>query len=272
MPGVGAGRLRPYLESGDAHLRRAALTAAPWTSSPQDVLPDLLALASTDDAHVAVYAAGRAARFVRPSTLGPLLRPVLTDGKITARKEALRILLRTRAPDALAVVAEAWDDPGQHRDVRSAIASALRPHIADPVARRILGEAAQGPRDLARQVLGGWPHEIEARFRGDYAALVVRVAGSADPEAADAALEVLDRWARWAPEVPALLAGLVADLGETRRWRDAMTGLLSCVHAELGADELGDAAAALAAPAGAAGGAEAAASATVRRRSGSPRW
>ncbi|GGV08359.1 hypothetical protein GCM10010182_29620 [Actinomadura cremea] len=251
VPGVGAERLVPYLESDDAHVRRTALTAAPWTSSPQDVLPGLLALASSDDAHVAVYAAGRAARFVRPSALGPLLRPVLADGKITARKEALRILLRTRAPDALTVVAEAWDDPGRHRDVRAAIASALRPYIAEPVARRILAEAARGPRDLARQVLGGMPHEIEERFRADYAALVVRVAGSADPEAADAALEVLGRWAQWAPEVPALLAGVLTDLGETRRWRTAMPALLSCVRAGLGADELGAAAATLAGAGGA---------------------
>ncbi|MEV5830356.1 hypothetical protein AB0L25_32805 [Spirillospora sp. NPDC052242] len=254
VPGTGAERLRPYLESDDAHLRRAALTAAPWTSAPQDVLPDLLARASSDDAHVAVYAAGRAARFVRPGALGPLLRPVLADGKITARKEALRILLRTRAPDALSVVAEAWDDPGQHRDVRAAIASALRPYIAEPVARRVLAEAARGPRDLARQVLGGWPHEIEERFRGEYAALIVRVAGSDDPEAADAALEVLGRWAQWAPEVPGLLAGVLTDLGETRRWRSAMAALLSCVQAGLGADELGAAAATLA---GAADGADA---------------
>ncbi|WP_034516101.1 hypothetical protein [Actinomadura rifamycini] len=246
VPGTGAERLRPYLESDDAHLRRAALSAAPWTSSPQDVLPDLLARASSDDAHVAVYAAGRAARFVRPSALGPLLRPVLADGKITARKEALRILLRTRVPDALSVAAEAWDDPRQHRDVRAAIASALRPYIADPVARRVLAEAAQGPRDLARQVLGGWPHEIEERYRAEYAALIVRVAGSDDPEAADGALEVLGRWAPWAPEVPGLLAGVLTDLGETRRWRAAMLALLGCVREGLGADELGAAVATLA--------------------------
>ncbi|MFD0904784.1 hypothetical protein [Actinomadura sediminis] len=249
VPGAGAERLRPYLESDDAHLRRAALTAAPWTSSPQDVMPELLARASSDDAHVAVYAAGRAARFVRPSALGPLLRPVLADGKITARKEALRILLRTRAPDALAIVAEAWDDPDQHRDVRAAIASALRPYIAEPVARRVLKEAAQGPRDLARQVLGGWPHEIEERFRGEYAALIVRVAGSPDPEAADAALAVLGRWAQWAPEIPGLLAGVLTDLGETRRWRPAMSALLACVQSGIGADELGAAVAKLAATA-----------------------
>ncbi|MFB4309066.1 hypothetical protein [Actinomadura sp. GTD37] len=246
VPGVDAARLRPYLASDDARLRRAALTAAPWTARPQDVLPDLLAHASSDDAHVAVYAAGRAARFVRPTALAALLRPVLADGRITARKEALRILLRTRAPEAMDAVAAAWDDPGQHRDVRAAIASAVRPHLADPAARRILAEAAGGPRDLARQVLGAWPHEIEDAFRADYAALVVRVARSPDPEASDAALPALGRWAQWAPEVPALLAGVLTDLGGTRRWNAALSTLVGCAVGGAGTAALADAAAALA--------------------------
>ncbi|TDD64037.1 hypothetical protein E1293_42035 [Actinomadura darangshiensis] len=246
VPGVAAARLRPFLESADAHLRRAALTAAPWTARPQDVLPDLLAHASSDDAHVAVYAAGRAARFVRPSALAALLRPVLADGKITARKEALRILLRTRVPEAMDVVAEAWDDPDQHRDVRAAIVSAVRPHMAEPVARRILGDAAQGPRDLARQVLGGWPHEIEDRWRAGYADLVVRVARSADPEVSDPALSALGRWAPWAPEIPAVLAGVLTDLGEARRWRTALFTLVTCAVGGAGTDDLAEAAATLA--------------------------
>ncbi|WP_433462591.1 hypothetical protein [Spirillospora sp. CA-128828] len=247
VPGVDAARLRPFLESGDTHLRRMALTAAPWTARPQDVLPDLLAHASSDDAHVAVYAAGRAARFVRPSALAALLRPVLTDGKITARKEALRILLRTRVPEAMDVVAAAWDDPGQHRDVRAAIVSAVRPHMTEPVARRILAEAADGPRDLARQVLGAWPYEIQDAWRAAYAALVVRVAYSPDPDVSDPALSALGRWAPWAPEIPAVLAGVLTDLGETRSWRTALFTLVSCAVGGTGTEELAGAAATLAA-------------------------
>ncbi|WP_024936046.1 hypothetical protein [Actinomadura welshii] len=247
VPGIDAARLRPHLASGDPHLRRRALTALPWTASPQDVLPDLLAHAGSDDAHVAVYAAARAARFVPPSALAAALGPVLRDGKITARKEAVRILLDNRVPDALAIIAAAWDDPGQHRDVRAAIASAVRARLDDPVARRILAEAAEGPRDLARQVLGTPPALVEERFRGDYAALVMRVVRSPDPEARDAALSSVPLWARWAPDAPALLARLAGDLGETSAWRPALYALVRCVTMGTGAAELGAAVAALAA-------------------------
>lgn len=51
---MSAAELRRYLESGNASLRRAALTAAPHIGAPQDVLPELLALASSDDAYVAI--------------------------------------------------------------------------------------------------------------------------------------------------------------------------------------------------------------------------
>ncbi|TDC67593.1 hypothetical protein E1200_14500 [Actinomadura sp. GC306] len=247
IPGTEASRLRPYFDSPDPHLRRTALTALPWTASPQEVLPELLARAESDDAHVAAYAAARAARFIPPSALSAMLRPVLAGGKITARKEAARILLRNRVPDALDVLAAAWDDPGQHRDVRAAIASAVRARLDEPAAQRILAEAADGPRDLARQVIGTPPMDVEERFRSRYAALVLRVARSADPEARAAALPAVAAWAPWAPEAPALLAGLVTDLGETDAWEGALYSLVRCAATGGGAAELGAAAAALAA-------------------------
>ncbi|MWA01789.1 hypothetical protein F8568_015695 [Actinomadura sp. LD22] len=245
VPGVDAARLRPYLDSGDDRILRTALTAIAWTASPQAVLPDLLAHAATDHAHVAMYASTRAARFVKPSELAALPVPALREGKITARKEALRILLHNRVPDALDLIAAAWDDPGQHRDVRAAIASALRPYLAEPVARRILTEAAGGPRDLARQVLGTPPLAVEERFRGFYASLVMRVARSGDTEARDAALPNVPQWAQWAPDAPAMLAGLVTGLGASPSWRPALEALVGCAVAGFGAAELGAAAAEL---------------------------
>ncbi|MWK32681.1 hypothetical protein GEV43_00400 [Actinomadura sp. J1-007] len=247
VAGAGAERLRPYLRTGDAAQRRAALTAAPWVARPQDMLADLLALAPSDDAHVAVYAASRAARFVPPSELAAVLGPVLSGGRITARKEAARILLHHRAPEAAALVTAAWDDPEQHRDVKAAIVSAVRARLAEPAAERILAEAANGPRDLARQVLGTSPLLIEERFRERYAALVLRVAGGGDPEARDAALHAVPQWAPWSPDAPAMLADLITDLGETRHWSAALASLVRCATGGTGTSELGTTATRLAA-------------------------
>ncbi|MFC5746457.1 hypothetical protein [Actinomadura rugatobispora] len=230
--------LRAYFEEDDAYLSRLALTSSVWLAAPGELLPDLLDLASSDDAHVAMYAASRATRFVAPSELTALLAPVLTDGKITARKEALRILLRNRVPDAMGVVAAAWDDPGQHRDVRAAIASAARDRLDDPRALRILEEAARGPRDVARQVIDARPYMVEEKHRPRFAELVLDVARSDDPEASTSALPWLHMWATYAPGVPALLAGHLTDLDRTGTWDSAFGSLFQCVQAGHGLEEL----------------------------------
>ncbi|MFI0486140.1 hypothetical protein [Actinomadura sp. 9N215] len=238
VPGVDPARITARLDD-DPYVRRAALTALAWTPSPQGTLPRLLSYASSDDAHVAVYAATRAARFAPPSALAATLGPILSTGKITARKEAMRILLRNHVPDALRLVAAVWDDPDQHRDVRAAIVSAVRSHLGDPVARRILREAADGPRDLARQVINTAPLHVEERHRAAYAELILRVARSADPEVRGSALLTAALWAPWAPDAPALLADVAADLGDTRHWRRTLTLLVGCVTRQgIGAAEL----------------------------------
>ncbi|MFG2005393.1 hypothetical protein ACGFNU_40225 [Spirillospora sp. NPDC048911] len=241
VPGMGAEGLLPYLGHPDALLRRAALTAAPWISTPQEMLPVLLEHASGDDAHVAVYAAARAARFVPPSALAGHLGPALRAGKITSRKEALRILLHNEVPGAMALIEAAWDDPGQHRDVRAAIASAVRARLDDPVAMRILTEAANGPRDLARQVLGTSPLQVEDRHRAAYARLVVRIARSTDPETRSAALPALPAWAPWAPDAPAVAAAVLTDLTVTG-WQAGLNALVGCATSGTGTAELAAAA------------------------------
>ena len=234
--------LRRSFSEEDSYLARRALTSAVWLSSPAEVLPDLLDLASSDDAHVAMYAASRASRFVPPSRLSAMLAPVLTGGKVTARKEALRILLHNRVPDAMEVIAGAWDAPDQHPDVRAAIASAARLRLDDPRALRILGEAARGPRDVARQVVGVRPERLEERHRARYAELVVTVARSSDREAVLEALPWLQLWAPYAPEIPGVLAGYVTDLEDLAMWKRALRSLMECVRAGYGAEELARAA------------------------------
>jgi hypothetical protein len=247
VPSTSAGELRPYLRATEPLIRRMALTAVAWTASPQTVLGDLLGYATGDDAHVAVYAATRAARFTPPSALPAALEPVLAGGKVTARKEAVRLLAHHRAPGAGDVLARAWDQEGQHRDVRAAIASAARRFLDLPVGERILAEAVGGPRDLARQVLGAAPLTVEPRHRARYADLVVRAARATDPEVRGEALRRLPSWASWSPEAAGTLAAQVRDLTETVTWRAALDGLVTCAVTGDARTALRDAIAALAA-------------------------
>ncbi|GLY88794.1 hypothetical protein [Actinoallomurus iriomotensis] len=246
VPSTSADELRRYLRAREPLVRRAALTAAAWTTSPRSVLGDLLAHVTGDDAHVAGYAATRAARFTPPSALPAALAPVLAEGKITARKEAVRLIAHHRVPGAGGILGQAWDREGQHRDVRTAIVSAARQLLDLPVGERILTEAVAGSRDLARQVLGAAPLTVEPRHRARYAGLVVNAARSADPAVRGEALGWLPSWASWSPEATGTLAARFQDLTETATWRIALDGLVACAMSGDARTELRDAVAALA--------------------------
>ncbi|MEV0379943.1 hypothetical protein [Nonomuraea sp. NPDC050643] len=238
VPAVEAGRLRPYLESGDALLRRAALTALPWTARPQEVLAELLAHAGGDDAHVAVYAAVRAARFVRPAELAAALEPVLAEGKVTARKEAVRLLARHRAPDAMWVLRGLWDVDGQHKDVRAAIVSAVLDLLAEPGAWQLLEEAVAAGGELAAPVLRTPPLSVPERWRSAYGGLIVTATRSGDLLTRSAAVEALRHWAAYASEGMARLADIVCELGESANWRAAVRGLVTGACSGFGLEEL----------------------------------
>ncbi|HEY7484732.1 MAG TPA: hypothetical protein VH912_09765 [Streptosporangiaceae bacterium] len=238
VPGVPADRLDRYLGSPDDLLRRAALTASPWVARPQDVLADLLARASSADAHVATYAATRAARFVRPDDLSRALETVFVDGKVTARKEAVRLLAHHRVPGAIDRLAALWEQPDLHADIRVAVVSAARQLLTEPAAWTILGEAATGPRDAGLMAVGETPLNVAAGLRRRYAEVVVAASRSPDATVTATAIEALPDWAAWAPQTTARLAEVTGDLTATAHWSRAARALVTCACSGFGAAEL----------------------------------
>ncbi len=204
-----------YVDSANVTLAEAALAALPWTDRPGEALPVLLSHADDERARVALYAAGRAARFVRPSDLlGPLSNVALGRGKVTSRKEALRLLGRFGPPPATSVLLAAWDQPDQHRDVRAAAVAAARQRLHAVESWQILEQAAAGGREERLTVLATPPHQVAAPDQPRYAALVARVCVSADREVARPAWVQLARWMPWAPDLTDLATAALVDLNE----------------------------------------------------------
>ncbi|MEU7279274.1 hypothetical protein AB0A69_10925 [Streptomyces sp. NPDC045431] len=214
-------------------LVEAALGALVWTEQPQLALPLLLAHAGGDRARVAVYAAGRAARYAAPSELDGRLRALLTasDGvKVTSRKEAVRLAARHLPPHrAAALLAAAYRAPGAHPDVQAAVVAASTELLGREEAWAVLTEAARAGADqVLRALVGAEYGAVPAPHRARYARLVGEVCRSADRDVAVAALERLPRWAADAPEVADVLVGTVTALEERfgadnwqRPWRSA---------------------------------------------------
>ncbi|MEU8327502.1 hypothetical protein [Micromonospora sp. NPDC048839] len=219
IPGAGRDLVLRYAESADVTLAEAALGALPWTDRPNEALPLLLAHADDDRARVALYAAGRAARFVRPTDLlTPLSRVALGRGKVTSRKASLRLLGRFGPQAAMPVLLAAWQQPDQHRDVRVAVVAAARQRLPAPESWVILEEAATGGHEVAQGALMTAPEQVAGPDRPRYSALVALACASPDHDVARCAWPRMAKWMPWAPDLSDLVTATLTDLGDHSAW------------------------------------------------------
>lgn len=230
IPGAGEELVRRWTGSSDTVLAEAAIGALAHTSRPGDALPELLAYAGGERARVAVYAATRASRHVAPSRLAALLRDVLCGPgkKVTSRKEAARLAaVRLPAPEAAALLGDAYEMPDAHRDVRAACVAFAGGLLGEERVWGLLRDAAGGEAVLRTAVLRVRPLDLAEEHRERYARLVREAVGVDDDEAAGQALAALARWAPWSPDAASVLAHVVADLGRRATWQVAARGLVT---------------------------------------------
>ncbi|MEE6263978.1 hypothetical protein [Plantactinospora sonchi] len=220
VPEHGRAVVERHLDSPNVNLAEAALGALPWTDRPAEALPVLLAHADTERARVATYAAGRAVRFVAPSRLPAVLGGIATGrGKVTSRKEAVRLLGRFGGPQAREPLLAAWSRPDQHRDVRSAVVSAALCRLDLPSSWQILDEVvAAGRREELLALLDNPAATTAPSHRHRYAALVVRLCRHPDRPVARSAWAALPAWAPWAPDLVDVVVGAVSELDDEQTW------------------------------------------------------
>ncbi|MGW2309290.1 HEAT repeat domain-containing protein [Actinomadura luteofluorescens] len=201
LPG-GLDDLAARADGDEPGLAEAALEAMAASDRPAETLAVLLRHARGRRSAVAVAALARVAASVPPSGLGPVLAEALTgpDGTVAVRKQAARLIERVRVPGAAEALLRAWDDPRLHRDVRVAVAAALRRMPEDPRALAAL-DAAAGPyssEPLLRTHLQARPAEYAPAHRPAYAALVRRLGAAADgPGVRFRASKAFASWVRW---------------------------------------------------------------------------
>jgi hypothetical protein len=206
LPAIGAERLGPHLSSGSIVEQESALAALAWTDDPGSRLEILLAHRGDDRARVALYAAGRCALHRRPAEAAELLVEVLADpqAKVTARKEAVRLIGQLRVPGSLDVLAELGSSAGAHVDVRIAAARTLRHFLDDDSAWMAVEDLAVAGRDAGLSLIKTRPAQIAVRHRARFAQVLALAASGGDPEV----IEALGAWARWSPRLAEQMAGL----------------------------------------------------------------
>lgn len=226
LPETGLDALVPYLGSSDVPIQEAALSGLAWTDQPGRALQRLLEFAGTDRARVAVYAVTRSARFVPRHELGPPLVALVASAraKVTAKKEAARLLGTLRPPGAVDALVDTFDSDDVHRDVRVAIGRSLRASLDDDRAWPILARLASGSDDEARSLLETGPWHLPPRHRPRYADLVLALTRSGSSRVKAEASAALGSWARWSEGAPAVVCATIEDLAAPE-WRPALTAL-----------------------------------------------
>lgn len=210
LPGIGADRLAPYLASDQVVEQEAALAALARTDDPGRMLETLLTHRNDDRARVALDAAGRCALHRRPVAAARLLDEVLADpeAKVTARKQAVRLIGQLRVPGSLNALTTLGSGPGVHLDVRIAATRTLRHFLDDDHAWVALEDLAVAGRDAALSLIKTGPNQVAVRHRARFAQVLALAASGGDPEA----IEALGAWARWSPHIAEQVAVLATSL------------------------------------------------------------
>ncbi|RFU36774.1 hypothetical protein DZF91_36380 [Actinomadura logoneensis] len=193
--------LHRWVRESVGALKEAALAEA---GKHPEALPLLFDMARGPASAVAVASLGRCAGRVRPSVLGPALITALTsrDVKVTVRKQAVRLLERHRPPGALDALLGTWRDPALHRDVRVAVAVALRRFPDDPRALEALAEAPRehASEEMLRMLYQASPAEYAPEARPALAMLVRACLNASDlPGVRFRGRKAFAAWARWYP-------------------------------------------------------------------------
>lgn len=200
-----------------------ALAGLGGYEAPLEALPVLLDSADGDRARVAIFAAGRCVRRIRPRDLTAVLAAAFRARKITVRKEAARLLAVARPPGAVDTLLAAWRDPGLHRDVRIAVAAALREWPDDPRVWEAFEEASE--RDLALSLVAVAPQSIPVAHRHRFAAVVRRLAHHPDRLVVRSAHAALPHWLPYDPGCADDLARAVTDPAPATEWQNAVGSL-----------------------------------------------
>jgi hypothetical protein len=223
---AGPAAVTDLLASPEVPVAEGALGGLGACEAPLEALPVLLDHAGGDRARVAIFAAGRCVRRIRPRDLTVALTAALHARRITVRKEAVRLLALARPPGAVDALLAAWQRADLHRDVRIALVTALREWPADPRAWAVLdGAAAHGERGLALSLASVGAQSLPVVYRHRFAAVVRGLARHPDPRVVRAAHTALRDWAPYDPGCVDDLAAAVTDLTPGREWSNAVWSL-----------------------------------------------
>ncbi|WP_366179774.1 hypothetical protein ABXS69_05470 [Actinomyces timonensis] len=206
IPATTVEDLRPWLDDDAPDTRASALEALAHLSDPEAALREIVHHAGEDWARTAFDGAMACAARLDPAMASKILTSALSGPiRMSARKEALRILARLHRPADLPTLTGAAMARDTRPDVRVDAARAMVAWLDAPEAWTILAHVATEGRDAALALAATSPRHIADRHRQRYARLLL--ASAREPEL----ITALGEWSDVLPDLPSLLEGIVRD-------------------------------------------------------------
>lgn len=206
IPSTTVEDLRPWLDADAPDTRVSALEALAHLNDPEAALREIARHAGGDHARAAFDGAMSCAARLDPAVASKILTGALSAPiRMSARKEALRVLARLHRPADLPTLTGAAMARDSRPDVRLAAARAMISWLDAPEAWTILAHVATEGRDAALALASTSPRHIADRHRLRYARLLL--AAAREPEL----IAALGEWSDVLPDLPGLLEGIVRD-------------------------------------------------------------
>lgn len=226
--------LAPFLNGEDRQLRAVAVSALHHIAPVEAAWEALPAFLDGDDAALAAAEMERLAHRSRPEAIAASAARLLNSPKVSARKQAVRVLARYRVPGAADLLTDLWADPNLHPSVREAAAAVAAERLGEPWAQTLVEDTERFGPDVRAVVLALAPHQVPASFSTRYIDLLTAAAADDDPRVQVAGSDGLARWAGYAKEAADALVDLATDLDSGDVWAAAMNAL--CTIAAAGGD------------------------------------
>lgn len=249
MPVTTAETLAPYLGERDVSMAEAALGALGWIDRPASALPLLLNQMEGDRARVAMYTLPRVVRLLPARTLDAAMIALLDapGSRLTARKEAIRLLGASRSELALQRLQIELARPDLHRDLAIAIGHAGASLLDVPEGLALLEAIARHPHpEVARSLLQRPVSVVYPSARPAYARLVLGLVTHAELRVRKEALVALRNWsATLEVETVSCCVARLVEL-TAPEWREGLSTLLFLIPDGVGRPQLVEALARLA--------------------------
>ena len=222
------------LSTDDVVMLEAALIAIPDLDRIGAGAEVLASHLDSDRARIAMYALPRCLKEMPAEARLSTLKRLVGPGKVTVRKEAVRLMGRYSSEESAAILKQLVDSENLHRDVKIAVGHAAVQMLHRPQAWDLLNQLSTDENeDLSVSLLAADTSSMNRSQRVEFAKMLLELANHSSAKVRKAFFAASSRWQRQLSEPFAqAAAGRVLEIESAPEWILAANCLARCCDEE----------------------------------------